>query len=252
MPMHKAYGLSLQKSDYSNTSQIVTFLTPDQGKLSVLAKGSKRPRSSFGGPFDLLALYDLVYISRHGGLHLLTEAALLDCFPAIRSDYRLMAKAFAVAELSLALTQPEQPCPEVFSLVLAALRALDPAAPAELVLLSFEAKLLHELGVFPELRTCVICSSNPVSDKALLSVPDGGRVCRACAHAAAAPRSVPPAAISLLAKLRTFPLEKVDRLKAPDKLVAQLGALLADMLSSALHTELRSFNLAQPGVGAAS
>lgn len=251
MPVHKTRGLSLRKRDFSNTSQVVTFLTPDHGKLSLLAKGSKRPRSSFGGPFDLLALHDLVYISRHAGLHLLTESSLLNNFSAIRTDYHLMGKALTLAELSLAMAQAEQPSADVFALVLAALHQLKPGAPAELILLAFEAKLLQEMGVFPELETCVICGAVRSGQAPLLSIADGGRVCQACAPTATDPAPVPPAALSLLARLRTFPLEKLPRLKAPQQLITQLGALLADVVSAALHTKVRSFNYSQPGVGAA-
>ena len=248
MPVHKTRGVSLRKRDYSNTSQVVTFLTPDHGRLSVLAKGSKRPRSAFGGPFDVSALYELVFISRRMGLHLLTEATLLDNFQSIRKGYPLMAAASTVVELALASSQPDQQSPKLFELVADALRGLKPGTSPEMLLLAFEAKLLENLGLFPELKRCAVCGAVPAKHAARLSLGDGGIVCESCNVAAAAVLPASPAALSLFARLRTLPLDKVGRLRAPRNLFRELGDLLAKMVSYALETEIRSFTFAQPGV----
>lgn len=248
MPIHKTRGVSLRKRDYSNTSQVVTFLTPDHGRLSVLAKGSKRPRSTFGGPFDVSALYEIVFISRRTGLHLLTESTLLDNFQSIRKRYRLMAAASTVVELALASSQPGQQSSKLFELVADALRGLKPGASPEMLLLAFEAKLLENLGLFPELKRCVVCGAPPAKQATRLSIGDGGIVCVSCSAAAATVLPASPAAISLFARLRTLPMDKIDRLRAPPNLFGELGGLLANMVSYALETEIRSFTFTQPGV----
>ena len=36
----------------------------EEGLLEGIAKGAHRPKNSFQGPFDLAAIYDLVYLKR--------------------------------------------------------------------------------------------------------------------------------------------------------------------------------------------
>ena len=59
----KMRGTPLRLSDWSESSQVVTMLTDRHGKVSAVAKGSRRASksaSSFDGPFDYLCSYDLV------------------------------------------------------------------------------------------------------------------------------------------------------------------------------------------------
>src|SRR6056297_3325623 len=56
-------AICLRTTDYSETSQVVYFLTRESGIIRLLAKGSKRPKSKTGGAVDLLSEGDLVCIS---------------------------------------------------------------------------------------------------------------------------------------------------------------------------------------------
>ena len=40
----KTHGIVLARWDFGNTSRVLTFLTPDRGRLGVLAKGARRPK----------------------------------------------------------------------------------------------------------------------------------------------------------------------------------------------------------------
>ena len=69
-PVHTR-ALVLRRTDWSETSQIVTVDTRDHGIVDLLAKGSRRmarPSSSFAEPLDLAGWYDVVYRPRRGDL----------------------------------------------------------------------------------------------------------------------------------------------------------------------------------------
>ena len=87
---------------YSNTSQIVTLFTRDQGLVSLLAKGSlrqSRRSSSFASPFDLAGWYDVVYRERSTELGLATEGRLIEGFDHLRRSYESYVEAcFALEE----------------------------------------------------------------------------------------------------------------------------------------------------------
>ena len=69
----------LRGVDFSETSRIVTFLTPGRGRLACLAKGARRRRSPFQAMLDTLNRDEIVYYWKDGReVQQLGEAALLD------------------------------------------------------------------------------------------------------------------------------------------------------------------------------
>ena len=54
-------GICLRAVDYSETSQVVHFLTRNTGIVNLLAKGTKRPKSKSGGMVDLLAEGEVLF-----------------------------------------------------------------------------------------------------------------------------------------------------------------------------------------------
>ena len=54
-------ALVLRRFDYSETSQIARLYTRSDGRLSVIAKGIKRPNRDLQGPLDLLCLADVAF-----------------------------------------------------------------------------------------------------------------------------------------------------------------------------------------------
>jgi len=54
-------AIVLKGVDFSETSRIVTLITPDRGKMACMAKGVKRPKSPMAGVLDTFNRIDLVY-----------------------------------------------------------------------------------------------------------------------------------------------------------------------------------------------
>ncbi|HEV3026287.1 MAG TPA: recombination protein O N-terminal domain-containing protein, partial [Planctomycetota bacterium] len=81
-------AVCLHRVDFSETSQVLRFFTPDSGKISCIAKGSKRKKSAFLAPFELLSVYDLIRIEkRPGTLDILTKAERVRSFTKLRATY---------------------------------------------------------------------------------------------------------------------------------------------------------------------
>ena len=57
----KDTAICIRTTDYSETSQIVTLFTKAAGKISAIAKGSKRPKSAFDGPLEVLSYGRIVF-----------------------------------------------------------------------------------------------------------------------------------------------------------------------------------------------
>jgi hypothetical protein len=92
-------AVCLHKVDFSETSQVLRFFTPDSGKINCIAKGAKRKKSAFLAPFELLSIYDLIRIEkRPGTLDILTKAERVRSFTKLRANYPSYVAACYAAE----------------------------------------------------------------------------------------------------------------------------------------------------------
>lgn len=145
-------GIILRTRLLTETSLIVHWLTPDLGRIATVAKGARRPKSSFRGKLDLFYAAEFSFArSSKSELHNLREVVLRETHGALREDFhRLQQAAYAVALIELA-TETETPLPEVYELMSTFLRELISTSTPALNVFAFELKLLEHLGLAPEL-----------------------------------------------------------------------------------------------------
>jgi len=171
----------LRKIDWSDTSQVLRFFTPGQGKISCIAKGSKRRKSAFLAPFDILTLYDLVRIEkRPGTLDILTQAERTRDFPKLRAEYPRFVAACYLAEFTDEFAPEGQPIEGLFDRLVEAMERLESGVPVADALFSFEALALRALGYLPRVRECGVCRKPVARADAYFSVEDGGALCLEC------------------------------------------------------------------------
>jgi len=100
MPILKTSAIPLYFTNVSNTSRIVTWLTADYGKLSIIIKGEQRKNSHFRGQYDLFSTSELVFYDRtERGMHIAKECALLHRRSIFRTDWRACAAAGYISAL---------------------------------------------------------------------------------------------------------------------------------------------------------
>lgn len=199
-------ALCLRKLDYSESSQILSLLTDKLGTVAVIAKGVKRPKSSTGGPLDVMCLYEVVLYdkAKRGVLSILAQAQLTDFFPWVRTRYTAFCAAESLRELLLSVEAGPQDGPAILLLSVRALRELRKPGAEFKTLATFAWGLLRALGVEPVLTHCLITGREPsgkrtvsfsVDEMGLVSSPhDEGR--------ADIVRIGPPALRALLALAR--------------------------------------------------
>ncbi len=147
-----ACGLVLRTWPLTETSLIVHWLTPAFGRLATVAKGARRPKSSFHGKLDLFYLADFSFSrSRRSELHTLREVQLRDTHNILRQELASLRQAAYCAGLIEQATETETPLPSLFTLLVELLGHLPtrPARPESLF--AFELKLLEDLGLKPDM-----------------------------------------------------------------------------------------------------
>ena len=75
-----AEALVLRRSDFLEADRRLTLLTPDRGRLNVVAKGVRRPTSRMAGHLELFTLAR-VFVVRRRSLDLVVQAETVETFP---------------------------------------------------------------------------------------------------------------------------------------------------------------------------
>jgi DNA repair protein RecO (recombination protein O) len=144
-------GIILRTRPLTETSLIVHWLTPQEGRLATVAKGARRPKSPFAGKLDLFYAADFSFSrSRSSDLHNLREVKLHETHGAIREDILKLQQAGYLAAFIEQATETETPLPEIFELVRGFLQQLCRQPPLPQNILALELKLLRELGLVPD------------------------------------------------------------------------------------------------------
>lgn len=230
-----APAIVLKRSDFRESSRIVTFATRDHGRVTALAKGAHRADSVFQGRIDFLNEVRATFAADRGGLRLLVRAELVRERRTLREPSRFLA-ASHLAQLCEFAMPDARPAPEAFDLFVGGLALLERCPPTAigLVVLGLEVRLLALLGALPDLDRCASCDE-PLDHGAFRNEADPGFVCRA--HAAMPRIAVSADVLELLRTLRTTPGRQWPRLET-----AVVPRAVAPLLASwlAVATEQRS------------
>lgn len=146
-------GIVLGRTDYDEAARIVTMLTPDHGKLRLMARGVRKPKSKLAGGIELFSTADITYIKGRGEIGTLVSARLIKHYGNIVSDIDRVQLGYELIKLLDKATEDE-PEAAYFDLLEEALQALDePNISSELIRAWFQAQLLRQAGHSPNLKT---------------------------------------------------------------------------------------------------
>ncbi|HUW58132.1 MAG TPA: DNA repair protein RecO [Planctomycetota bacterium] len=229
MASRKTHAITLRLVDYRETSQILSVYSRDFGRLSLIAKGSKRRRRGTGQTIDLFQLIEVVFIERTGsGLQLLTESSLLDDFAGLRRDLRRGYAAFFVAELLGTLTEENDPNAALFELTHRTLTMLCETDRPNVVLHTFEIRLLTLIGLLPRLDACAWCGGElGTEEEVAFAAGAGGTICRKCTGSVPDMIYVSRGALTVLNKLAGTAPIKVERLRISGTIAKDVRKMLA-------------------------
>ncbi len=182
MSAESTTAIVLRTIEFSETSLIATLLTRDFGRLSVMAKGARRPKGPFEGSLDLLAVCRVVVIRKSSDtLNLLTEAKLQRRFRGAEKSLERLYGGYYIAEMLRLLTDDHDPHPDVYDLALRTLHQIDGTGDVGSSLAYFDLQSLRMLGHTPGTDRCTNCGGDvEMKARTSLSLLTGGVICEAC------------------------------------------------------------------------
>jgi DNA repair protein RecO (recombination protein O) len=146
-------GIILSRTDYGEADRILTILTPEQGKLRLMARSVRKPKSKLAGGIELFSTTDLTYMNGRGEIGTLISSRLVKYYSTIVKDIDRVQLGYELIKTLHRATE-DQPEPDYFNLLEQAFQALDDAqVGTDLIRLWFESRLLYLAGHSPNLRT---------------------------------------------------------------------------------------------------
>jgi DNA repair protein RecO (recombination protein O) len=176
MATYSDEGVVLRTIKLGEADRIVTLATPEHGKVRVVAKGVRKPKSRLAGRLEPLT-YLKVMCWRGRELDVVNQVEAIEHFKAIRGDLDRVPIALTMLEVVDHVALERQPMAELFRMLIGALRALEQrSSPA--LLGAFLWKLLALEGVGPSLEQCASCGEEV--ELVAFDAGEGGFLCRSC------------------------------------------------------------------------
>lgn len=146
-------AIILRRTNFGEADRIITLLTPDHGKLRVMARGVRRAKSKLAGGIELFSVSHVTFIPGRGEIGTLVSTRLERHFGTIIKDLERVQLGYELIKRLDKATE-DQTEASYFTLLLQGFEALDDSAiPADVIQLWFSAQLLQLGGHEPNLRT---------------------------------------------------------------------------------------------------
>jgi DNA repair protein RecO (recombination protein O) len=174
--IYKDEGVILKTIKLGEADRIVTIFTRSNGKVRAVAKGVRKTKSRFGARLEPFTQAELM-IYRGRNLDTITSVDIVRSFDEVRTDYRCLTSAAALAEVVEKMTEERERSQPTYSLLVAGLQALG-AGPCDSIVPAFLIKLLSISGYHPQLSVCAGCGAT--SGLTGFSAGLGGAVCETC------------------------------------------------------------------------
>lgn len=145
-------AIVLRRTDYQEADRILTVITPDHGKLRIMAKGARRAKSKLAGGIELLSTADLTLQAGRGELFRLISSRLDTHYGTIVKDIDRTMLAYACMKRIDTITEDAAE-PEYYELLQQILASLnDTEVPVSYIDAWAILKLLQLGGHAPNLQ----------------------------------------------------------------------------------------------------
>lgn len=175
--LQKITGIVIRTTDYGESNKILTIFSSELGKIGVMARGAKKPKSRLSSISQLFTYGQFVF-QKTSGLGVLNQGEVIQSFRGIRSDIFLTAYSAYIVELLDRLTEPLEKNSSLFDILYHTLNYIDEGIDYEILTRMFEIKMLKVAGISPEVDQCTNCGE--VESNFAFSIKEAGLLCYRC------------------------------------------------------------------------
>ncbi len=157
----KTRGIVVKEVSTGEADKIITIFTRNQGRISALSKGGKRPKSKLAAGSQILSYGEFVLFSGKD-MYSVNSCDVIEPFYEIRNDMVKLTYAAHFMDIILELIQENQPSARLLKLLLNTLHMLAKTQkPPELISCIFELRAITIAGYTPHVNSCMNCGEAP-------------------------------------------------------------------------------------------
>ena len=178
MSIVKMKGIIIAENNMGDFDKMLTMLTPGCGKISCVAKGARRPKSSLLAGTQFLCFGE--YVMFKGQEHYtINSCDTIEVFYNLRIDLDKLEYAVNITKIIQDVTNENENSYKILQLYLNTLYMLSETDKnADFIISVFKLKLLCFLGFSPKIEECAFCGSKEKLN--YFSIKDNGIKCDEC------------------------------------------------------------------------
>ena len=224
MGIVEATGIVTREIKYGDSSRILTVITKELGKISVLAGGVRSNKSGLLAATQLFSYVQFTLFQGRGkGLYKINAGEMVNSFAGLRESLDKTAYASYFCEIANDVVQENNPDPQQLGLLLNSLYMLtEGRCPMEQVKAVYEFRTLSVQGVLPELDRCGICGSEKPS---VLDLQNGCAYCGGCAAKAKGGTAIGSGLMQAITYIAVSDSKKIFSFRLPEKSLQYLSEL---------------------------
>jgi DNA repair protein RecO (recombination protein O) len=239
-------AIMLRRIDYGDYDLIVTLMTEDYGKISLIAKNAKKSIKRFSGALELFSVMNITGKKGRSGLPVLKEVDLFQPFLKIRSDIAKTAYASYFAEVIVSWVEEGKPQKDLYILLKHVFDLLNRGRlSGEASSILFQMRFLDFSGLSPNLTECGNCRTGIETfegGRIYISYSKGGILCRNCRSHRSGNLELSKGTLKQLMWVNSGDLKKAERIKFTSRAVFEGLDFIEKFVSFHLGREPNSLN----------
>lgn len=175
--LQKFKGIVLRAKDYGESNQIVQVFSDSRGKISFMARGSKKPKSRFSAVTEPFTEGQFICFVG-SGLATLSQGDIIDAHRMLSSDLNKTIYGAYWFEMIERVLVEKEAYPAFYRFLSQMLTQLEEGKNPEILTRIFELRIMEVAGFQPVFHRCVNCRSQKSPFR--FSIIQGGFLCVNC------------------------------------------------------------------------
>ncbi len=151
-------GVIIREVPVGEADKILTILTKEYGMMTVSAKHARRPKNNMLFSTSALVFGEFELFGSESTRYYVNQVTIIESFNNLREDVVMLTYCAHIMDVVLDAMRDSSSSEDVYTLLIYTLYTLcKPNRDADLIVHTFELKLLFMIGYQPDLTACVLC-----------------------------------------------------------------------------------------------
>jgi DNA repair protein RecO (recombination protein O) len=239
MRSQRVEAIVLRHTDWGEADRLLWVFTRELGKLQVVAKGVRKPRSRKAGHLEPFTRVELL-LAKGRDLPIITQAEAKDAYLSLREDLVKVGYAAYTIELLDRFTYEEGENLGLYRLLSETLSRINVEKDPAFAVRYYEVRLLDLVGYRPQLLHCVICDAEIKAENQYFSFEKGGVICPGCHLKEPGARLISLPALRILRHFQRSNYAEAKRARLATEVDGELETLMGNYLTYLLERGLNT------------